>query len=162
MALNLMPWNRNRTLAPSATGDDADPFAVLHREMNRMFDDFARGVGGVAPNRFGWSGAWPSIDVSDSEKEITVVAELPGIDEKDVELSLQEGMLTIRGEKKAETDGAVHKERWHGHFERSLSVGPDVDPDKVSATFKQGVLTVTLPKKPDAQRQVKRIQIAAG
>lgn len=162
MALNLTPWNRNRALTTSSGGGETDPFAVLHREMNRMFDDFARGFGGIAPGRFGWGGNWPSVDVSENEKEITVVAELPGIEEKDVELSLQEGMLTIRGEKKAETNDAVYKERWHGRFERSLSVGPDVDPDKVNAAFKHGVLTVTLPKKPDAQRQAKRIQIAAG
>lgn len=162
MALNLAPWGRNRPLATPAAGGEPDPFAALHREMNRMFDDFARGANGLMPGRFGWGGSWPSIDVSENDREIRVVAELPGLEEKDVELSLQEGVLTIRGEKKAEAEDAVYTERWYGRFERSLSVGPDVDADKVHAAFKHGVLTVTLPKRPDAHRQGKRIQIAAG
>jgi len=91
-----------------------------------------------------------------------VVAELPGMDEKDLDVSLHDGMLTLKGEKKSESNTAVYSERWHGQFQRSLPIGPDVDPDKVSASFKNGVLTVTLAKRPEAQRQVKRIPIGAS
>ena len=93
--------------------------------------------------------------------DVKIVAELPGLDEKDIELTLHNGMLTLKGEKKSETQGAVYSERWHGRFERSLQLGPDVDPEKVNAGFKNGVLTVTVPKPPEAQRQVKRIPINA-
>lgn len=68
-------------------------------------------------------------------------------------------MLTLRGEKKAESDGAVYSERSHGQFQRAVRLGPDVDPDKVSASFRNGVLTITVPKRPEAQRQVRRITI---
>jgi HSP20 family protein len=71
-------------------------------------------------------------------------------------------MLTIKGEKKSESDNAWYSERWHGRFQRALPLGSDVDPDKVSAAFKNGVLTVTLGKRPEAQREVKRIPISNG
>jgi len=90
-----------------------------------------------------------------------VVAELPGLSEKDVKITLHNGMLTLKGEKKSESSNASYTERWHGQFQRTLSLGPDVDPDKVNASFKNGVLTVTLGKRPEAQRQVKRIPVAA-
>jgi HSP20 family protein len=142
--------------------DDGDPFLALHREVNRMFDDFARGFGMGLPARFGGATSWPHIDVSETDKEVKIAAELPGLDQKDVELSLADGVLTLKGEKKAERNGAQYSERWHGQFQRSLQIGPDVDPDKVTAGFKDGVLTITLAKRPEAQRQVKRIPIGNG
>ena len=89
-----------------------------------------------------------------------VVAELPGLDEKDLEVTLHDGVLTLSGEKQGESSGAVYRERWHGRFQRALQLGPDVDPDKVAASFRNGVLTVTVAKRPEAQRQVKRIPIS--
>lgn len=160
MALtDLVPWGRNRSVAPQRFAETGDPFLALHREMNRIFDDFARGFGVGLPARFGLSGTWPYVEVSESDKELRLTAELPGMDHKDVEVSLADGVLTLKGEKKSETDGALYSERWHGQFQRSLQVGPDVDPDKVSAEFKDGVLTVTLPKRADAQTRVKRIPV---
>ena len=88
-----------------------------------------------------------------------VVAEVPGLEEKDIEVTLHNGMLTLRGEKKSESQGAVYSERWHGRFERSMQLGPDVDPDRVNASFKNGVLTVSLPKSEKAREGVKRIPI---
>jgi HSP20 family protein len=162
MALtDLVPWGRNRGLTTQRFGE-GDPFLALHREMNRMFDDFARGLGMGLPSRFGWSGTWPNVEVSETDKEVKVVAELPGLEQKDVELSLNDGVLTIKGEKKGESESPVYSERWQGQFQRSLQVGPDVDPEKVNALFKNGVLTVTLPKRPEAQSQVKRIPISDG
>jgi len=88
------------------------------------------------------------------------VAELPGMEQNDIDLSLHDGMLTLKGEKKSESNGAHYSERWHGKFHRSLQVGPDLDPERVEASFRNGVLTVTLAKRPEAQRQVKRIPIS--
>src|SRR5947209_14290301 len=158
---DLIPWGRNRNLPAPTTGDNANPFLALHREMNRIFDDFARGFD-LPMLSGGWSGGWPHVEVSETEDNVKVVAEIPGLEQKDIEVTLHNGILTLRGEKKSENQGAVYSERWHGRFERSMQLGPDVDPDRVNAAFKNGVLTITVPKRPEAQRQVKRIPITAG
>lgn len=156
----LMPRQFGRALAPRAT-DEGDPFLALHRNMTRLLDDFTRGFGVPSGMPAAFAGNWPHVEVSDSADEMKVVAELPGMEEKDVELSLHDGVLTIKGEKRGENqEGSVYSERWHGQFQRSFNVGPDVDPDKVSANFKNGVLTVTMGKRAEAQSQVKRIPIS--
>ncbi len=157
---NLIPWaSRSQSLAGSRYSEENDPFLTLQRNMNRILDDFTRGFGVPTPARFGVSGAWPHVEVSETDKDVKVVAELPGLEQDDVKLSLQDGVLTLTGEKKSENEGALYSERWHGQFQRSLQLGPEVDPDKVNASFKNGVLTVTLAKRPEAQSQVKRIPI---
>jgi HSP20 family protein len=87
------------------------------------------------------------------------VAEVPGLHEKDIDLSLHDGVLTLKGEKTSETKGPIYSECWQGQFQRSLRLGPDVDPEKVSASFRNGVLTVRLGKRAEAQNPVKRIAI---
>ena len=157
---DLIPWNRSRNMPAPRQGEE-HPFLALHREMNRMFDNFFRGFDGAMSTTPGWLvGGWPHVEISETDNEVKLVAELPGIEEKDIELTLKEGMLTLKGEKKSETDGAVYSERWHGQFERTVQLGPDVDPDKIKAEFKNGVLTVMVGKRPEAQRQVKRIAIS--
>ena len=161
---DLIPWGRNRSVAGSRQPDEQSPMLALHREMNRVFDNFFRGgmdfpIGGPA----GWSvGNWPHVEVSETDNEVKIIAELPGIEEKDIEVSLQEGMLTIKGEKKSENQNAVYSERWQGRFERTVRLGPDVDPDQVSASFKNGVLTVTAGKRPHSQRQTRQIEVKSG
>lgn len=151
---NLLPWRKNRAEL-RRMDEDARPFFALHREMNRVFDDFLRDFD--SPRRAG--SAWPSIEVSETDDEVRVVAEVPGLDKRDVELSLHEGVLTLRGEKRLERNGLLYSERWEGAFERIIPVGVDVDPSKVDASFRNGVLTVRLSKKPEARRDVKRIAI---
>src|SRR5258708_4661793 len=158
---DMIPWGRNRNALVPSQPEETSPVLTLHREMNRLFDDFFRGFDLPLASRLGWSNGRPHVEVSETEKEGKVVAELPGMEEKDVELSLRDGVLTLKGEKLAETNGSVYSERWHGSFQRSIDLGPDVDPDKVTASFKKGVLTVTLGKRPEAQSQVKRIPIKA-
>jgi HSP20 family protein len=155
---SLIPWGRNRNAPALRYSEETSPFFALHREMNRLFDDFFRGFDVPLP-RFGGSGGWPTVEVSETDKDVQVVAELPGLDEKDVEVTLADGVLTLKGEKKHESNGSVYSERWQGSFQRAVQLGPDVDPDKVAASFKSGVLTVTVAKRPEAQRQVKRIPI---
>ena len=163
MALtDLIPWGRNRAPTTTRSGEGGDPFMSLHRDMNRVLDKFARGFGVMAPNDGGWSGAWPHVEVNESDNEVKVVAELPGLEQKDVDVSLNDGVLTLMGDKKSESKDALYTERWHGHFQRSLSLGPDIDPDKVNASFRNGVLTITLAKRPAAERQVKRIPITGS
>lgn len=164
MALtDLVPWARSRGAPTVRFGEGGDPVLALHREMNRMFDEFSRGFGFPASGSAGWSAAWPHVEIGETDKELKVVAELPGMDEKDIDVSLHEGVLTLKGEKKlekSENGGALYSERWQGQFQRSLQLGPEVDPEKVSARFKNGVLTVTLAKRPEAESQVRRIPIS--
>src|SRR3954453_15952567 len=126
---DLIPWNRNMSAARQT-----DPFVALRREMDRVFDSFFRGFDSPMTGTPGWSiGTWPHVEVSETDNEIKLVAELPGMEEKDIDLNFREGMLTLKGEKKTETNGAIYCELWHGQFERTFQLGPDVDPDKINA-----------------------------
>ena len=159
---SLVPWTRGgEVTAPRM--DEPRSFLTLHRQMNRLFDDFLRDFGGPFGNDNGWQNSWPYVELEETDKEYKLVAELPGLDEKDLEVTLREGVLTLKGEKKSETNGSKngnrYSERWFGHFERSLAFGTDADPEKVKAGFRQGVLTVTIAKKPEAQSQTRRIQV---
>jgi HSP20 family protein len=161
---DLIPWGRSNKRAPATYRDeDRSPFLSLHREMNRVFDDFFRdfdmrlpGTGSV-----GFNGDWPQLDIAETDKEITVRADLPGMEEKDVELLLDDSMLTLKGEKRSETEDKDRQfsERYYGRFERQIPLGTEVQVDKAQARFKNGVLTVTLPKNPDAQPKARRIAI---
>jgi HSP20 family protein len=142
----------------------SDPFLTLHREMNRMFDEIMRGSWagtGQSGNRSGALMA-PSMDVTESDKEVRIQAELPGVNEKVVELSLNDDLLTLRAEKrqerKEEREGAHVSERSYGTFQRSLRLPFQVSPDQVQARFENGVLTITLPKSRQQERS-RRIQI---
>src|ERR1700756_690483 len=85
MALtDLIPWGRNRSLAPAPFGGEGDPFSTLQRDMNRILEDFTRGFGVTPPAHFGISGTWPHVEVHETDKEVKVVAELPGMEQKDV------------------------------------------------------------------------------
>lgn len=154
-----------RSLIPFSRTDLSrtdDPFAALQRQMNRLFDD---AFSGSLPALRAGNGAAlaPSIDVKETDKAIEVEAELPGVDEKDVQVMLEDNVLTIRGEKKAEKEeskkGYYMSERSYGSFLRSLELPTGVDPDKVNATFNKGVLKVTLPKPPAAQSKAKKIDV---
>lgn len=158
---NLIPWNRERELDVHR-GFDANPFLSLHREMNRMFDDVFRSLEGPRPGSQTAFGAfdWPRLDIEDAEKEIRITAELPGLEEKDVHLELANGVLSISGERKSETEDKDRRvsERYYGRFERRIPL-EDIDEDKISASFAKGVLTVTVPKSNEARAQVRRIAI---
>ncbi|MFC3073558.1 Hsp20/alpha crystallin family protein [Shinella pollutisoli] len=159
---DLIPWGRNNgNQVPSPFRDgDRDPFLSLHREVNRLFDDVFRGFGSGVPS---FGGGWPSVEISDGEKEIRVTAEVPGLEEKDIEVLLNDGVLTLKGEKRSETEDKDKQfsERFYGRFERRIPLGAEVKEDQVDARFRNGVLTVTLPKSEKAQSQVRRIAISS-
>jgi HSP20 family protein len=163
MALrDLIPWNNNRGRELSVPRGEANPFLTLHREMNRLFDDVFSGFGlmsrtpALMEGRF----SWPHVELSETEKALKVTAELPGMEENDVQVELANGALVIRGEKKVESegDGKLFSERYYGSFERQIPLD-GVQEDKTEASFKNGVLTVTLPKSEDARQSVRRITI---
>lgn len=122
----------------------ADPFSALTHGwpdiagLDRWYGDFS-------PAKFA-----PSIDIADEKKHLRITAELPGLEEKDVDLTVQEGVLVIRGEKKLENvteeDGYYRTECSYGSFERAIPLPVEVDAERAEATFKRGVLTVRLPK----------------
>jgi len=155
---SVIPWARNRGISTRQTPDDGFPLMTLHRQVNRLFDDIWRDFESPTFGRTGALANWPHVDVSETENQVKVMAELPGLSEKDVEVTLRDGVLTLKGEKKLEHKNQVYSEIWQGSFERALEVG-EVDPDKVSAQFANGVLTVTLEKRPDARSRAKRIPI---
>jgi len=162
---DLIParWSGPHSLAHR---DDDSPFVSLQREMNRVFDDFFKGFA-VSPALSGglMGSEVPKVDVSETEKEVHVSADLPGIDEKDVDVSLANGVLTIKGEKKVEKeekDKNYHRvERSYGSFQRAIPLPCEVDEDKAEASFKQGVLTIKLPKTKEAQH-CKKIAVKSG
>lgn len=162
---DLIPWSRSGSRSPSLyRDDDRNPFLSLHREMNRLFDDVFRGFDNRLPGfaaLSSFNGGWPSVEISETEKEIRVTAEVPGLDQKDIEVLLDDDVLTLRGEKRSETEDRQKQfsERYYGRFERRIPLGYEVEADKVDAQFKNGVLTMTLPKTAKAQSQVKRIAI---
>ena len=142
-----------------------DPLGTLHREVNRVFDEVFRGFpsfrASLAEPAFA-----PSLEVRETEAEIIVTAELPGMAEKNVELTIDDDLLTLAGEKKSEKteekEGLRLSERSYGSFHRSFRLPFAPDPAKVGARFENGVLTVTLPRPPEAKPSVKRIAIMGG
>jgi HSP20 family protein len=150
----------------------SDPSVPLRRQMSRLFDDFFSSpmfpplsMMPPAPMLAAVVAA-PRIEVSETEKELQVTAELPGIDPKDVEVTLADDVLTIRGEKQAQHEEGKERdfhltERSYGTFARYLRLPFHADPQKIQAAFKDGVLTLTIPKPEDAQQKVHRIDIGA-
>lgn len=164
MALSdLIPWYRERGVERSQRRED--PFWALQREMNRMFDDFTRGFA-VAPwSRWDPEGFSPRIDVRETEQEVVVSAEMPGLEEKDFELTLTENVLTLKGEKRHEHEekGSIYRvERGYGAFQRSVQLPCEVEAEKAIARYEKGVLSVTLPKAPSAQRRTHHIDVKSG
>jgi HSP20 family protein len=148
-----------------------DPFHSFRSEMDRLFDNFLTGLPTLTSLRQGVPAAQgltltPTLDVKENEKEIIVKADLPGIDDKDVHLTFHDGVLTLRGEKKSEhTDERENfhlMERSYGSFQRSIRLPETVDEDKVEARFDKGVLTVTLPKRPEMVKAQKKIEIKSS
>ena len=155
-----------RSLIPfRGNGGPAHPevnlFGSLHREVDRLFDEFSRGFGTLGTRAT--ANLVPSINVSETDKEIEVTAEMPGLERKDVEVSLEDNVLTIRGEKKIEEEKADEKrnhhliERSYGVFYRMLELPPGIDPATVQATMTKGVLKITIPK--PAHAESKRIEV---
>jgi len=161
---NLVPsiWGKNNI--PVKREEDYS-LSPLQRDMNRLFDDFFKGFG-TLPFRSleeRMAGFSPSIDIRENDEEISIKADLPGLDEKDIEVQLSDNVLTIKGEKKEEKEDQgkdyYHVERTYGAFHRIIPLHASVDEKKVAAQFKNGVLTISLSKA--AQTKSKKIAIKA-
>lgn len=157
--LVLRPRLRRRGGLP-ALREEANPFFALQREMNRLFEDFFA----LTPEeRETWIAEFPEVDIRETDKELKVSAELPGMTEKDIEVLVSGDMLTIKGEKKEEKEEKKENirrmERRYGSFRRDLHLPEEVMADKVEAVFKNGVLEVTVPKSEKSEKEKKRVEI---
>jgi HSP20 family protein len=161
-----MPFGRSGT--PSRTGYDLDPFTAMRRDMDRLFDDMWKGfAGGNGLASLGNGGSAPRIDVKETASGVEVSAELPGVDERDIEVELHDDMLTIRGEKKIEKEeGGEEKgyhvmERSYGSFARSIALPYEADSEKVSADFSKGVLKIMVPRPAEVAAKTRKIEVKA-
>jgi HSP20 family protein len=186
-AHTLLVWRKTRSLpnerwrqrvpvevkktAPPQT-NVPDVWHSFRSEMDRLFDRFGSGFGFPSLRRMfdvepGWRSSFnfsmPAIDMSEDDKAYKISAELPGIDPKDIDVSVSGDMLVLKGEKrqeKDEKDKNYHfSERAYGSFQRAFDLPASVDRDKIAADFSKGVLTVTLPKKAEAQKPQRKIDV---
>ena len=158
---NILSRARNSKNLAVRKEEDYSAVSFL-QEMNRMMENFFQGFG-PAIRQERPAAFMPSIDVIDTDKEIKVTTELPGLEQNDIDISITKDMLTIKGEKKAEKEeggkGFYKMERSYGAFNRSIPTPADIDTGKVEATFRKGVLTINLPKTEKALRDAKKISI---
>jgi HSP20 family protein len=160
---DLIPWGRESGTTPSLWRDWDSPVSSFRREMDRLFDDFLRAP---ALGRFGDVGGvmtanWPRLDVDEKDNEVVVTAEVPGMTDKDVELFVDNGNLTIRGERKGEKNERGYSERFFGRFERQIPLPTSVEEQNCKADFHDGLLTIHLPKTKEAEATRKKIPINA-
>ena len=160
----------------SAPAQAPDAWRSFRTEMDRLFDRFSGGFGFPSLTRMfdggnggfetGFSMTSPAVDITEDAAGYKLSAELPGMAETDIEVSVADGMLTIKGEKKQETEkqekSCYLSERSYGAFQRSFALPDSVDADGIGAAFAKGVLTVTLPKKPEAKVEPKKIDVKAA
>jgi len=156
------------TIARPAGRDNNHPFYSLQHQMNSLFDDFFSGFD-TAPRAFGTGGFgafMPSIDVKESDKDFTIRAELSGVDEKDVEVTVTPDAVTIKGEKKEEKEDKgknyYYMERSYGSFNRVIPLAVATDANKAEASFKNGVLNITIPKSVSAKAKGTKVPIKAA
>lgn len=141
-------------------GRQFSPLTTLQQEIDRLFDGFGRGFATTSS-----SPLFPSMDISETEKEIEITAELPGLEEKDVQLNVADNLLTIRGEKKGHREEKEKDyrlvERSYGSFQRTIELPSGVNPDSIQATISKGVLKVVVPKPAPAQTKKIAVKTAA-
>jgi HSP20 family protein len=142
--------------------DDRDPFTAMQREINRVFDDFGRG----SPARWADADVSPRIDVAETDNTIEVTAELPGLDEKDVDVVLRDDVLTVKGEKKSEREEKKKDyhliERSFGSFARSIRLPFEADSEAVKASFNKGVLRVVINKPAQVKDKTVKIPVRSA
>jgi HSP20 family protein len=159
---DLIPWAR-KDAAPDAKSGSDNPIATLQREMNQVFESFWNRVGNFD---WPWGSGMARSDMVETDGAIEVSIELPGMEMKDIEVTVNDDMLTVRGEKRIERQeekkGYYLSERSYGAIYRTIPLPPGVDGEKAEASFKNGVLTIKLPQTPEAKAKVKHIEVKSG
>lgn len=156
---SLIPFNRT---ASALQNDSIDMFSSLQREMNKLFDHAWRGFDSSAELKN--VSLSPQVDIRENAESYEIVAELPGVDQKDVDLEMNDQTLVLKGEKKIDKEDKNRKgyrlqERYYGSFMRSFVLPADVQSDKVSASFDKGILTILLPRNANPAAKVKKIEV---
>ena len=161
---NLLPWDRPRSLSIRR---EKNPVTSLQSDVNRLFDDFFNNgfeEHSLLPSA--WSGdklVTPAVDIVENDKNFKVEAELPGMDQDDVEVTINDSYLTVKGEKKEskedKTDNYVCRERYYGSYQRTIALPDSANADKAKATFNKGVLQIEIPKKEEAIKPSKKLEI---
>ncbi|MBL9096821.1 MAG: Hsp20/alpha crystallin family protein [Alphaproteobacteria bacterium] len=158
---SLIPFGWNTDVLRRGTAED-DPFLAMQKEVNRLFEDFGRG----SVSRFAGAEVVPRIDVAETDSAIEVTAELPGIDEKDVDVVLRDDVLTIKGEKKSEREEKKKDyhlvERSYGSFQRSIRLPFEADGETVKASFVKGVLKISVAKPTEVKEKTVKIPVRGG
>lgn len=148
---------------PSHRREDEGPFAELHKQMDELFDDWARSVRAPVAARHETGILRPTIDVSETDDAFKIIAELPGVEEKDVDVTVSDDRLTIKAEKHKESEEKgehIHRmERSYGTFERTMTLPRGVDTENVNAEMKNGTLTVTIPKTQSMKEHTRKIEV---
>ncbi len=160
---------RNRNSSPAERSSLNHPFESFQREIDRVFNGFFTDFGGFKSDFFNLGRASsfsPRIDVSEDKTGINIAAELPGMNEKDIEVSFKDGQLLIKGEKthdeKKESEDVYHVERSYGSFQRSIRVPEEVEADRIEASFKNGLLKIKLPKSEKEREQVRKLEVKSA
>jgi len=165
---DIIPWKKKGDILPDR-GRDADLIPEIRQEMNRLVDEFFERPLGLSPffSHTSLSKDFsPVLDISETEKEIVIKAELPGLEPEEIDVSLDRGVLTISGEKQAKQEQKGEHyyqiERSYGSFQRSVALPAEVDEEKIKAIFKRGVLNIVLPKTKAALEKRRKITIKTG
>jgi len=163
---DLIPWRKETSIVPVQRNRDAETLLDIRTEMSRIIDEFFNrplALGSFLDDFAFPAGFSPRLDVAETDKEITISAELPGLEPEDIHLTLDHNCLTISGEKQAEKEEKGKRfyrmERSYGSFYRSIPLPDEVDENKIEASYKRGVLKIRLPKTVQSQRTSKRIPI---
>lgn len=166
---DLIPWKKNRSEKSLQQRKQEDPISELQQEMNRLFEDFFERPGSLSPfaGERGLQASFsPKVDISETENEVQVSVELPGMDPEEIEISYTGNSLTISGEKGTEKEEKgkqfYRKERTYGSFRRSIPLPGAIEEDKIEASYQNGLLEVTLPKAAGASQQGTRIKVHSG
>lgn len=171
----LTPWNwfkkeeeqSQAAGTPNAMRAHDHPLARFHRDLDQLFENVFQGFPlspGRKENGSSWGGLiLPHVDIEEDKKQYTITVEVPGVAEKDIHLTLTDGILMIQGEKRSEQEDKnkhYHRiERSYGSFQRMLSLPTDADENSVTAKFKDGILTISIEKDPQAKSPVRQIAI---
>lgn len=147
---------------PVKRDQEVNPFWGLQRDMNRLFENFFDEFR-ISPFSERGLSTFPKVNIKETDKQIKISAELPGLEAKDIDISISDNVLTLRGQKSEESESKDENyylvERSFGSFNRTINLPAEVDSDKVRAEFKNGVLDIVLTKKPDSQQKTKKIEI---
>jgi HSP20 family protein len=154
MTINL-PWQHR----PDKASKSGNIFSSLQGEINRLFDDFFED----SPALIASKSILPAIDITENDKCFKVEAELPGLEEKDVEVDINDNYLTIKGEKKTSSEDKgenfIRQERYYGNYQRVIALPTSVNSNEAKATFKKGVLSIEIPKKPESVIKSRKLEI---